>query len=62
MNQKGWTLMELLVTIFIVFSLITFIWSLSSVIKGCSNTADMIEKHGLKSVIERVWEGDRSDR
>jgi prepilin-type N-terminal cleavage/methylation domain-containing protein len=62
MNQKGWTLMELLVAIFVVLILVAFIWSLGSVMKGCSDTIDIVEKQGLKAVIERVWEGEQKEQ
>lgn len=55
MNQKGWTLTEILITIFAVYILIAFIGSCAYIIKGCSDVAGEIQK---KSVIERIWEGD----
>lgn len=61
MNQKGWTLIELLVTIFIVLTLVVCVWSLGSVMKGCSGVADEIQQQGLKSIIERIWEGEEQN-
>lgn len=58
MNQKGWTVTELVITIFVVLLLVVCTWSLGSVMKGCSGVADEIQKQGLKSVVERIWEGE----
>ena len=58
MNQKGWTLIDVLISIFIALTLVVCIWSLGSAMKGCSGVADEIQQQGLKSVIERIWEGE----
>ncbi len=58
MNQKGLSLIELLVTIFIVLIFVAWIWSWFSLIKDCSGIANEIQKQGLQSVIERIWEGE----
>jgi len=59
MNRKGYTSMDLLVTISVVLLITVFVWSLVSVMKGCSGAVDEIQKRGLKSIIEEVWEGEQ---
>ncbi len=58
MNQKGVTLAEVFLTIIIALVFSLCIWSLLTAMRGCSGVADKIQKQGLKSVIERIWEGE----
>ena len=61
MKQKGWTLIELFITIIVALVFILCTWSVFSAMKGCSGVADEIQKQGLKSVIERIWEGEEQN-
>ena len=57
--KKGWTLTEVLIGIVLVLIMLVFVLSLMSVTRGCSEAIDETQRRGLKSVIERIWEGER---
>ena len=57
--KKGWTTMDVLFSIGAVLVMLVFVCSLVSFVRGCSEAVDEIQRHGLKSVVERVWEGER---
>lgn len=56
-NQKGFTLMEVLIAIIMIFCLLFLIYSTCFFIKTGAKAITKIDKEGVKSVITRVWEG-----
>jgi len=62
MNQKGYTITELIISIIFFIVLVGFVCSLLLVMKDCSRAVDNIQELGLKNVIEEVWEGKQKER
>lgn len=57
-NEKGYTLVELLVAIGAGLTLLAFIFLLIIGVKACSSLNTQIEKEGLKGVVTEIWEGN----
>ena len=55
MNNKGYTLIELLISLALIWVFVFMVGVGILASKGCSK----VQEDGLKSVIERVWEGDK---
>ena len=61
-NHKGFTLIELLIVIVIVTIIGIGVTCGILAITGISKGINYIDKHGTKSVIERVWNGPDSTK
>ncbi len=59
MNQKGYTFKKILFGIAFVLICAASVLFLSDATRRCSEGIDELQKRGLKSIVERAWEGER---
>jgi len=57
-NNKGYTIIELFIAIGMVLMIILIFLSTSILYKSCKKVSKKIDKKGVKSFVERIWEGD----
>jgi len=44
----------------LMLAVVCFLISITLMAKSCSKLSNQIEKHGLKSIVEEIWEGKKN--
>ena len=60
--MKGMTTIEVMVGIFTIILIISFLFSFSFLMRSCKEMGGQLKKDGFKNTVNQIWEGDSTDK